>query len=187
MTYDRNELLRIVERALALSGQRAVLLAGWGGLRPSELPANMCVVEWAPLNWLFSRMAAVVHHGGAGTTAESLRAGVPTVVVPFFHDQFFWSRRVFALGAGPRPIARKDLTAQKLAEAIRSAVTDSDMRRNAEAVAKRIRTEDGVARAVDAFERHMSAPGGKRAGRPWADGQAKLVDAGATPARLTPL
>ena len=84
MSFDRTELVRIVARALALTGQRAVLLTGWSGLRPAELPRNMFVIDWAPLNWLFARMAAVVHHGGAGTTAEGLRAGVPTVVVPFF-------------------------------------------------------------------------------------------------------
>jgi sterol 3beta-glucosyltransferase len=158
MTFDRTELVRIVSRAVALSGHRAVLLTGWGGLRPPELPRNMMAVEWAPLNWLFPRMAAVVHHGGAGTTAEGLRAGVPTVIVPFFYDQFFWGRRVRALGAGPRPILRTRLDAESLAAAIRIATTDEGMRRRAVAVGERIRAEDGVALAVAAFERHMSRP-----------------------------
>jgi len=155
MTFDRNELVRVVARALDLTGQRAVLLTGWGGLRPPELPRNMITLDWVPLNRLFPRMAAVVHHGGAGTTADSLCAGVPTVVVPFFFDQFFWGRRVFELGAGPRPIPRKRLDAETLANAIRSAVTDPDMRRRAAAVGERILAENGVARAVTAFERHM--------------------------------
>lgn len=159
MTYDRAELVRVVERALASTGQRAVLLTGWGGLRPPELPRNMITVEWAPLNWLFPRMAAVVHHGGAGTTAEGLRAGVPTVVVPFFYDQFFWARRVFELGAGPRPINRKRLDGDTLARAIRQATSDPEMRRRVAALGARIRTEDGVARAVAAFQRHVVRSG----------------------------
>jgi UDP:flavonoid glycosyltransferase YjiC (YdhE family) len=163
MIYDRAALVRTVERALALTGQRAVLLTGWGGLRPPELPRNMFTIDWVPLNWLFPRMAAVVHHGGAGTTAEGLRAGVPSVVVPFFYDQFFWAKRVFELGAGPKPIQRARLDADTLAEAIRVAVTDPDMRRRAGEVAAQIRAEDGVARAVAAFDRHMRAPGDNRA------------------------
>jgi UDP:flavonoid glycosyltransferase YjiC (YdhE family) len=155
MTYDRNELMRTMADALALSGQRAVLLTGWGGLRPAELPPNMFPVDWVPLNWLFSRVAAVVHHGGAGTTAEGLRAGVPTVIVPFFYDQSFWGRRVFELGVGPRPIPRKRLDARALAAAIRVAATDRDMRNRAASLSSRIHVENGVAAAVAAFERHV--------------------------------
>jgi sterol 3beta-glucosyltransferase len=159
MTFDRTELVRIVSRALTLTGQRAILLTGWGGLRPPELPRNMTTVEWAPLNWLFSRVAAVVHHGGAGTTAEGLRAGVPAVAVPFFYDQFFWARRIHALGAGPRPIPRKHLDAEVLADRIRIATADPEMRLRADAVSKRIRAEDGVGRAVGSFERHLCRSG----------------------------
>jgi sterol 3beta-glucosyltransferase len=180
MTYDRNELIRTIEDALALTGQRAVLLAGWGGLRPPELPRNMITIDWVPLTWLFARMAAVVHHGGAGTTAESIRAGVPTVVVPFFYDQFFWGRRVFEIGAGPRPILRKHLAAKTLANAIQIATTDLEMRRRAAAVGARIRIEDGVGRAVATFERHLCPTGGKQpatvgdAGRPVPPGRTLL-------------
>jgi len=156
MTFDRTELVRIVARALDLTAQRAVLLTGWGGLRPPQLPRNMIAIEWAPLDRLFPRMAAVVHHGGAGTTADGLCAGVPTVVVPFFFDQFFWGRRVFELGAGPRPIPRTRLSAETLANAIQAAVTDPTMRSHAAAVGARIRAENGVARAVAAFDRFMN-------------------------------
>jgi UDP:flavonoid glycosyltransferase YjiC (YdhE family) len=156
MTFDRTELVRIVSRALELIGQRAVLLTGWGGLRPPQLPRHLLAIDWAPLNWLFPRMAAVVHHGGAGTTADGLCAGVPTVVVPFFFDQFFWGRRVFELGAGPRPIPRKQLDAATLATAITHAVTDQQMRARARAIGARIVSEHGVARAVKTFEHHMN-------------------------------
>jgi UDP:flavonoid glycosyltransferase YjiC (YdhE family) len=159
MTYDRPEILRIVSDALNKTGQRAVLLAGWGGLRPPELPRHMFTIDWAPLNWLFPRMSAVVHHGGAGTTSEGLRAGVPTVVVPFFYDQFFWARRVFAAGAGPEPIPRTKLSADTLARSIRIAASDQEIRRRVTAISRRIQAEDGVARAVVAFERHLRRSG----------------------------
>jgi UDP:flavonoid glycosyltransferase YjiC (YdhE family) len=98
-------------------------------------------------------MAAVVHHGGAGTTAAGLRAGVPSIVTPFFGDQPFWARRVHELGVGPRPIPRQSLTAARLAEAIRLAVTDETMRGRATDLGALIRAEDGVGRAVELLER----------------------------------
>jgi sterol 3beta-glucosyltransferase len=158
MTYDRTEMIETVMRALAVTGHRAVLLTGWGGLRPPESQSNMFAIDWVPLDWLFSRAAAVVHHGGAGTTAASLRAGVPTVIVPFFYDQFLWGRRVLELGVGPPPIPQKRLDAHKLAAALRVATADPAMRHRAAELASRIRAEDGVARAVAAFERHFGSP-----------------------------
>jgi UDP:flavonoid glycosyltransferase YjiC (YdhE family) len=102
-------------------------------------------------------MAAVVHHGGAGTTAAGLRAGLPSVIVPFAWDQPFWGRRVWELGVGPRPIPRKRLSVERLADAITAAVSDKEMRRRAQVLGERIRQEDGVANAVEAFEDHCRA------------------------------
>ena len=158
MSFDRDAMVGIVTRALADAGQRGVLLTGAGGLRPPQLSKNLITVDWAPLDWLFPRMSVVVHHGGAGTTADGLRAGVPTVVVPFFYDQFFWGKRVFLSGAGPRPIPQKQLDAASLATAIRLAATDPHMRQRARAIGERLRAEDGVGRAVTAFDRHLGRP-----------------------------
>ena len=97
-------------------------------------------------------LAAVVHHGGAGSTGEELRAGKPTVVCPFFGDQPFWGRRVHALGVGLRPIPQKRLTSEALAEAIRAAVADEGMHRRASELGEKIRAEDGVRRAVEIVE-----------------------------------
>ncbi len=149
------EFARSVVGALSMTGQRAIVLTGWGGLVPDELPRGIFAIDWVPFDWLLPRVAAVVHHGGAGTTAASLRAGVPTVVVPFFLDQFYWGKRVFQLGVGPRPILRKDLDAGKLAAALRLATADTGMRERAVALSQRIRAEDGVSRAVATFNRHM--------------------------------
>jgi sterol 3beta-glucosyltransferase len=163
MTFDRDELIGIVSQALEQSGQRGVFLTGWGDLRPNRVSANLITLDWAPPVRLFSQMAAVVHHGGAGTTADALRAGVPAVVVPFFYDQFFWAKRVHSLGASPHPIPRKQLTAARLADAIRVAVSDPEMRRCAQAVGERIEAEDGVTRAVEAFERYFGLAQGASA------------------------
>jgi sterol 3beta-glucosyltransferase len=100
-------------------------------------------------------MAAVVHHGGAGTTAAGLRAGVPSIIIPFMADQPFWGQRVATLGVGPSPIPRKKLTAQKLAEAIREAINDTTMQQQASALGQRIRDEDGVGQAVTYVQRYQ--------------------------------
>ena len=136
-------------QAVTQTGQRAILLAGWGGLGAIDLPETIFKLDAAPFTWLFPRMAAVVHHGGAGTTSTGLRAGVPSIIVPFFADQPFWGRRVADLGVGPAPIPRKQLTADRLAQAIRTAVTDGAMQRRAAELGAKIRSEDGIARAVE--------------------------------------
>ena len=147
----------IVLEALAKSGQRGVLLTGWGGMHAMSVPDNVFVVDSALHSWLFPRMAAVVHHGGAGTTAEGLRAGVPSMIVPFIVDQPFWGKRVKALGVGPEPIPRNKLTADRLAHAIRVAVTYPEMKQRAAALGEAIRAEDGVGNAVNIVKQYLRA------------------------------
>lgn len=152
------QLAGLILEALAKSGQRGLLLTGWGGLQTGSVPDHVFVLEAAPHHWLFPRMTAVVHHGGAGTTAEGLRAGVPSVIVPFVLDQPFWGARVKALGLGPDPIPHKKLTADRLAEAIRTAVTDSAMRQRAQAYGAAIRAEDGCGEAVKIIKQYVGQP-----------------------------
>jgi sterol 3beta-glucosyltransferase len=142
------ETADLVLAALARTGQRGILQSGWGGLSQDNLPDTVCMVDSVPHSWLFPRVAAVVHHGGAGTTAAGLRAGVPSIVIPFFGDQLFWGQRVEKLGAGTAPIPRQQLTVERLAQAIHRAVTDPVMRQNAANLGVRIQTEDGIANAV---------------------------------------
>lgn len=147
-TRDPRQTTDLVVAALQRSGQRGVIAAGWGGLTTDTLPDSVFALSAAPHDWLFPRMAAVVHHGGAGTTAAGLRAGRPSVICPFFGDQPFWGHRVQTLGVGPQPISQKQLTAERLAQAIQTAVADPGMRARAEALGTKLRAEDGVGRAV---------------------------------------
>ena len=141
-------MTRTMLAALERAGRRGVLLRGWGSLGAGDLPPWAIAVDDVPHEWLFPRMAAVVHHGGAGTTAAGLRAGVPSLVVPLGFDQPYWGGRVAQLGAGPRPIPRKRLTADRLARAITQATTDDAMRERAAALGALVRAEDGVGEAV---------------------------------------
>jgi UDP:flavonoid glycosyltransferase YjiC (YdhE family) len=145
------ETAELMLQALQRAGQRAILLSGWGGLSSADLPETVLMVDSVPHSWLFPRVAAVVHHGGVGTTAAGLRAGVPSVVIPFFGDQPFWGQRVADLGVGPSPIVRRRLTADNLAQAIRTAVTDVSMRQRAAELGATIRAEDGIRVAVEAI------------------------------------
>lgn len=141
--------------ALARSAQRGVLLTGWGGMQARDVPATVLVIDAVPHWWLFPRTVAVVHHGGAGTTAEGLRAGVPSIIVPFLVDQPFWGRRVAALGVGPEPLPQTRATAPALALAITTAVSDPLMRQRAAALGERLRGEDGVSTAVRLVQRYV--------------------------------
>ena len=152
-----DEVAQLVFQALDRTGQRAVVFSGWGGLSGEDLPRNVYMVDSIPHSWLFPRMAAVVHHGGVGTTAAGLRAGVPSIVTPFFGDQPFWGRRVHELGVGPAPISRRRLSVDRLAKAISIAVTDGTMTQRAAQLGKKIRNEDGVGQAIAIIERTMGA------------------------------
>jgi sterol 3beta-glucosyltransferase len=146
------DTLKLILRALELSHQRGILLSGWAGIGEGlKLPEYAFGVESVPHGWLFPRMSAVVHHGGAGTTGAGLRAGVPSVVTPFVADQPNWAGRIEALGVGPRAVPFRTLTAELLADAIRQATSDAAMRQRASDLGQRIRSEDGVGTTVDLF------------------------------------
>jgi sterol 3beta-glucosyltransferase len=146
----------IILKALVETGQRAVLSTGWSGLGTDQpLPKNVFLIKNTPHRWLFPQMAAIVHHGGAGTTGAALSAGVPSLIVPHFGDQNYWGRRVAELGVGPEPIVRKKLSVERLAAALSTALHDSGMRERAATLGAKISAEDGVARAVEIIRKHM--------------------------------
>jgi len=156
---DPQRMTELVLEALKYSNRRAILLRGWGGLRERDLPPHALMIDQASHEWLFPRMAAVVHHGGAGTTAAAFRSGTPSIVVPFFADQPFWAERVATLGVGVGPLPRKHLTSAKLAGAIDRATSDQTMRERAVALSVEIRAEDGVARAVEVMKAYAQRIG----------------------------
>ncbi len=153
---DPQAATALVLDALKRAGQRGILLTGWGGLTSADLPETVYQLDAIPHDWLFPQMAAVVHHGGIGTTAAGLRAGVPSILTPFFADQPLWGSIVYRLGVGPKPIPNARLTADKLARAIEQAVSDPGMRVRAAALGAKLRSEDGTGVAVRAFEASLA-------------------------------
>ncbi|MFD2027027.1 glycosyltransferase [Promicromonospora aerolata] len=131
------------------SGRRAVLATGWGALRPSRVPETVHVLDQAPHSLLLPRTSVAVHHGGVGTVAAALRAGVPQVIRPFLGDQPFWARRVHELGIGAPALTGK-VTADRFAAAIDDAAGRADAARE---LGARVGEEDGVATAVTRIER----------------------------------
>jgi UDP:flavonoid glycosyltransferase YjiC (YdhE family) len=122
---------RVLVEAVERAGCRALVSEGWAGLGWTPLPEGVLAIGTVSHARLFPRTAAVVHHGGAGTTATAARAGVPQIVVPHVFDQIYWGRRVAALGLGPPAIPRTQLTAERLAEAIREALENEVIRERA--------------------------------------------------------
>lgn len=155
INHEQDTLVERAVAALTRTGQRGILLTGWGGRCNLRLPDQVFEIESIPHDWLFLRVAAVVHHGGSGTTAAGLRAGVPSLVIPFFGDQPFWGQRVADLGVGPPFIPLKRLTVKRLAAALRAMTTDTAMQTRAAALGRAIRAEDGVTRAVEIFHQHL--------------------------------
>ena len=147
-----DEVAALVSQALQQCGLRAVWSSGWGGLSGIQLREDMFMTGSIPHAWLFPRMAAVVHHAGVGTTAAGLRAGVPSIAIPYFGDQPFWGQRIAALGVGPQPIPRSRLTVDGLARALQLATSDAAMQQRAARLGEAIRGEDGIGNAVRVIE-----------------------------------
>ena len=150
---DPQRTTQTVIAALRRAGCRGLLAGGWGGLVDAGEASDLFHLEAAPHDALFPRVAAVVHHGGAGTTHAALRAGRPSVLCPFFGDQPFWARRVEQLGVGPAAVPQRRLDTVRLAEALVAATTDAGIRARATALGATVSDERGVATAVAMLER----------------------------------
>lgn len=154
---DAKKTTDTILETLRKTGQRGILDRGWGDLGTLlDVPDNVFLLADCPHDWLFPQCLAVVHHGGAGTTATGLRAGCPTTVVPFFGDQFFWGEIIHRQGLGPAPIPISELTVEALSDAI-DFMLQPEVKSRAMEVAKLIEKDDGTAAAVDAFHRHLPA------------------------------
>ena len=153
---DLKTLGALLAEALAKVGRRAIWQSGWSDLRSSSHGrGRILVTRELPHGWLFPQVAAVIHHGGAGTTGAALRAKVPSIIVPHAFDQRFWGRRVSALGCGPPAIDIKDLTASGLASALQLALEDDRMHAALARLGDCLHAEDGPTRAAEQLEQWM--------------------------------
>lgn len=152
---DMTELFNLVLEGIRLSGVRAILSKGWGDAKINIQNPNVYMADFVPHDWLFSRVKAVIHHGGAGTLAAGICAGLPTLVIPFGGDQPFWANRVRQMGIGPKPIPRNRLTAKKLAKGIEELVSQKRFRVAAKELGIRLAMEDGVANACNIIEHEL--------------------------------
>ena len=158
---DPDKFTSLIFEAVKKAGIRALVSKGWGGLGDEgNTPDNIYMLENTPHDWLFPRVSAVVHHGGAGTTAIGLKCGKPTMIVAFFGDQPFWGAMVARAGAGAhQAIPYKKLSADALAEGIKQCLTP-EAKEAAERIAKSIAEEgDGAKNAVESFHRHLPMRG----------------------------
>jgi sterol 3beta-glucosyltransferase len=142
----------LMVEAVRLSGQRAILHAGWAGLG-GALPPEIFPIHYAPYGWLFPRMAAVVHHGGSGTTGFGFRSGIPSIIVPFGFDQYYWGARAVEMGVGPKPVPYRQLSAESLASSIHVALSDKGIRERAADLGRRLGAENGVQRAIEIIQK----------------------------------
>lgn len=157
---DSAQMTQNIISAVLKADVRCILSKGWSDrldkkdANVSEVPLPDCIfqISSAPHDWLFRQIDAAVHHGGAGTTGASLRAGVPTIIKPFFGDQFFFGSRVEDLGVG---IHIKRVTENTLGRALWIATHDERMKEKARVLGEQIRSEDGVGNAIKAIYRDM--------------------------------
>ena len=155
-----NKTLAIIIETLGITNQRAIVGLGWTNNNYKEkLPTNIFLVDNVPHTWLFPKMKMVIHHGGAGTTATGLRAGKPTIIIPHNADQPAWGQRVFELGVGSKPIKKSNLSAENLSKAILHSLTPVIIK-NAEQLAQKLKSENGVQKAVEIIDRFISEENG---------------------------
>lgn len=154
---DTQDIIQCAVDALRRAGRRALVLSGWSRSRSHricERDDQVFITEDVPHTWLFPRVRAVIHHGGAGTTAAAIRAHVPSIIIPFFFDQWFWADRLNRIGAGPKPLPKRALTFNALESRLETVLAPRNpaalrMKRQLSALGTRINREDGVAAAVD--------------------------------------
>lgn len=158
---DANEFTQMIFKAVKQAGVRALVSKGWGGLGADSLdvPDNIFLLDNIPHDWLFPRVKACVIHGGAGTTAIALKCGKPTMVVPFFGDQFFWGSMIERAEAGPPPVPYKKLSVQRLVEGIEYCLTEA-AQKNAQTIASEIEKDGDGAENMCAFvHQHLMLSG----------------------------
>lgn len=155
---DPAAITEMVLKAVKQGGQRAILDLCWGGLSNTDLPDSMLKIESkeAPHDWLLPQMAGAIHHGGAGTVGAMARAGIPSMVIPSYYDHQFWGKQIAKLGIGLPPIQQTQLSVAKLSAAIQTLTSDTELQNRAAAIGRQVQAENGVARAVEIIQYHLS-------------------------------
>lgn len=154
ITCNPELIIDTIITALRKTGQRAIFCTGWGGFTTSEIP-DLYIMQEVPHEWLLPQVTAAIHHGGSGTTAATLRAGTPSIVVPFFADQPAWGKRLEQLGVGTAPIPFAELNAQTLAARIQIIIGTPSMQQKVQDLSQQIQKEDGMAMAIKVIERYL--------------------------------
>ncbi len=152
---NMNRLMAVTLRAVHAAGLRAVINLGWSGTRLKSTK-NVYFADYIPHNWLFPRVRAVIHHGGAGTTAAGLRFGKPALIIPFSGDQYFWGHRVYSLGCGPKPVPRENLSVQRMTKGLLDLTGKAIYTENARTLGEKLRAENGTRAAADLIEREIA-------------------------------
>jgi len=152
--FDNARLLEALIEAM--HGRRALFHPGWSGIDPKALPDNFLAIGDTPHDWLFPRTAAVIHHGGSGTSHSAARAGVPSIVTPFAGDQFFWAERLRLAGVAPAAVDGRRPKAEAFASAL-DFVAAARVRDRARALGDKMRAENGVVNAVATLERIVAS------------------------------
>lgn len=156
VTGDASRLVKAAVKGLKKAGLRGVIARGWAEL-PESPGAHVHFIDGAPHATLFPRCCAIVHHGGAGTTAAALRAGRPSLIVPFMVDQPWWAERLFEQGLGPRALKPGRFNAGRFSRALKRLARNEAFRSRCEAVARQMAEENGTARAADLIEAEARA------------------------------
>jgi sterol 3beta-glucosyltransferase len=149
---ETERLSELILKAVRRAKVRAVIQSGWANLATGAGHPDVLTIASAPHQWLFPKMAAVVHAAGAGVTGAGLRAGVPTVPVPAVNDQPFWADRLVKLGVSPGAVRFQKLSAERLASLVQQALANPSYRNAAQRISERIADEDAPARVLHALE-----------------------------------
>lgn len=152
---NASKATNLVLSALEKTGMRAVINAG-AGMEERNNTKNVLFIKGAPHEWLFPHMAAVIHHGGAGTTAAALRSGVPQIVIPFGNDQYAWGRRMYELGVASQAIPRKKLTIDNLVNAIQDTQNEQIIAK-AKELGEIIRSEKGAEKSANLIDQTLKS------------------------------
>jgi len=152
---DPKRLVKAVVSAFKATEQRAVLCSGWGDIAQDNLPSSIYLLKAAPHDWLLPQVTAAIHHGGAGTTAATLNAGIPSIVVPFFADQPIWGARLEQLGVSPATLPQLELTCEQLVKSIRRILLENSFQARAKEIQKKIQEEKGLERTVEIIESYV--------------------------------